>query len=99
MCGLDAFPDRRFAARVASDRASGLWKNNNVTGSFEVETAGWWMPTTAASSAMDRDIDFQNRHLAAETSVPTVAGLRVTRGRPAGVLVVGKGRSAAPSRR
>ena len=82
---VDAFPDRRFAARVRQIAPRAV-KTNNVT-SFEVKLT-LVDPHSELRIGMTADIDFQTGTLAAETLVPTVAV--VTRqGRP-GVLLVGK---------
>lgn len=81
---VDAFPDRRFAARVRqiAPRAEKL---NNVT-SFEVKLE---LPGAPAELriGMTADIDFNTGALAARTLVPTVAVV-TEEGRP-GVLLVG----------
>ncbi|MCT0214125.1 MULTISPECIES: efflux RND transporter periplasmic adaptor subunit [unclassified Synechococcus] len=82
---VDAFPDRRFAARVRQIAPRAV-KTNNVT-SFEVKLQ-LVDPQGELRIGMTADIDFQTGTLAAQTLVPTVAV--VTRnGRP-GVLLVGK---------
>jgi len=82
---VDAFPDRRFAARVRQIAPRAV-KSNNVT-SFEVKLQ-LVDPQGELRIGMTADIDFQTGTLAAQTLVPTVAV--VTRnGRP-GVLLVGK---------
>ena len=82
---VDAFPDRRFAARVRqiAPRAEKL---NNVT-SFEVKLE-LLQPPPELRIGMTADIDFNTGALAARTLVPTVAVVTED-GRP-GVLLVGK---------
>ena len=82
---VDAFPDRRFAARVRqiAPRAEKL---NNVT-SFEVKLE-LLQPPPELRIGMTADIDFNTGTLAARTLVPTVAVV-TEEGRP-GVLKVGK---------
>ena len=82
---VDAFPDRRFAARVRqiAPRAE---KVNNVT-SFEVKLE-LLQPPPELRIGMTADIDFNTGTLAARTLVPTVAVV-TEEGRP-GVLLVGK---------
>jgi HlyD family secretion protein len=81
---VDAFPDRRFAARVRqiAPRAEKL---NNVT-SFEVKLQ-LLNPPPELRIGMTADIDFNTGQLAARTLVPTVAVV-TEEGRP-GVLLVG----------
>jgi HlyD family secretion protein len=81
---VDAFPDRRFAARVRqiAPRAE---KVNNVT-SFEVKLELPGAPPELRIG-MTADIDFNTGALAARTLVPTVAVV-TEEGRP-GVLLVG----------
>jgi HlyD family secretion protein len=83
---LDAFPDRRFAARVrqVAPRAEKL---NNVT-SFQVKLALLQRPPQLRIG-MTADIDFNTGVLPARTLVPTVAVV-TEEGKP-GVLLVGKG--------
>jgi HlyD family secretion protein len=83
---VDAFPDRRFAARVRqiAPRAE---KVNNVT-SFEVKLE-LLNPPPELRIGMTADIDFNTGTLAARTLVPTVAV--VTEDGKPGVLLVGKG--------
>ncbi|MEY4298453.1 MAG: hypothetical protein RLZZ423_1632 [Cyanobacteriota bacterium] len=83
---LDAFPDRRFAARVRqiAPRAEKL---NNVT-SFEVKLE-LLQPPQELRIGMTADIDFNTGTLAPRTLVPTVAVV-TEEGRP-GVLLVGPG--------
>ena len=82
---VDAFPDRRFAARVRqiAPRAEKL---NNVT-SFEVKLE-LLQPPPELRIGMTADIDFNTGALASRTLVPTVAVVTED-GRP-GVLLVGK---------
>ena len=82
---VDAFPDRRFAARVRqiAPRAEKL---NNVT-SFEVKLE-LLEPPPELRIGMTADIDFNTGTLAARTLVPTVAVV-TEEGRP-GVLLVGQ---------
>jgi HlyD family secretion protein len=83
---VDAFPDRRFAARVRqiAPRAEKL---NNVT-SFEVKLL-LVNPPPELRIGMTADIDFNTGTLAPRTLVPTVAV--VTEDGKPGVLLVGKG--------
>lgn len=81
----DAFPDRRFAARVIQVAPRAV-KNNNVT-SFEVKLA-LTDPDNLLRIGMTADIDFQTGSLPPQTLVPTVAVVTED-GRP-GVLLVGK---------
>ena len=82
---VDAFPDRRFAARVRqiAPRAE---KVNNVT-SFEVKLGLLGAPAELRIG-MTADIDFNTGALSARTVVPTVAVV-TEEGRP-GVLLVGR---------
>ncbi len=82
---VDAFPDRRFAARVRQIAPRAV-KNNNVT-SFEVKLklSG---PHNELRIGMTADIDFKTGSLAPQTLVPTVAVV-TEQGRP-GVLLVGR---------
>jgi HlyD family secretion protein len=82
---VDAFPDRRFAARVIQVAPRAV-KNNNVT-SFEVKLS-LSDPNNELRIGMTADIDFQTGTLAPQTLVPTVAVV-TENGRP-GVLLVGK---------
>ncbi|WP_255120131.1 efflux RND transporter periplasmic adaptor subunit [Synechococcus sp. Cruz CV-v-12] len=82
---VDAFPERRFAARVRQIAPRAV-KTNNVT-SFEVKLQ-LVDPHNELRIGMTADIDFQTGTLPAETLVPTVAV--VTRGGRPGVLLVGK---------
>ena len=83
---VDAFPDRRFAARVKRITPRAV-KVNNVT-SFDVVLA-FVAPQPALRIGMTADIDFNTGTLAARTLVPTVAVV-TEEGRP-GVLLVGPG--------
>ena len=87
---VDAFPDRRFPARVRqiAPRAEKL---NNVT-SFEVKLQ-LLTPPPELRIGMTADIDFNTGNLAPRTLVPTVAVV-TEQGRP-GVLLVGPGRQPA----
>ncbi|MEN9540886.1 MAG: hypothetical protein RLZZ459_977 [Cyanobacteriota bacterium] len=82
---VDAFPDRRFAARVRqiAPRAE---KVNNVT-SFEVKLE-LLQPPPELRIGMTADIDFNTGALPPRTIVPTVAVV-TEEGKP-GVLLVGK---------
>jgi HlyD family secretion protein len=82
---VDAFPDRRFQARVRQISPRAV-KTNNVT-SFEVKLA-LVDPAPELRIGMTADIDFQTGTLQARTVVPTVA-IVTEDGRP-GVLLVGK---------
>ncbi|MBM5806094.1 MAG: efflux RND transporter periplasmic adaptor subunit [Cyanobacteria bacterium M_surface_10_m2_179] len=83
---VDAFPDRRFPARVRqiAPRAE---KVNNVT-SFEVKLQ-LINPPPELRIGMTADIDFNTGTLAARTLIPTVAVV-TEQGKP-GVLLVGPG--------
>ena len=83
---VDAFPDKRFAARVRqiAPRAEKL---NNVT-SFEVKLELVDAPQELRIG-MTADIDFNTGALAARTVIPTVAVV-TEQGKP-GVLLVGPG--------
>jgi HlyD family secretion protein len=83
---VDAFPDRRFPARVRqiAPRAEKL---NNVT-SFKVKLQ-LINPPPELRIGMTADIDFNTGTLAARTLIPTVAVV-TEQGRP-GVLLVGPG--------
>ena len=83
---VDAFPDRRFPARVRqiAPRAEKL---NNVT-SFEVKLQ-LLNPPPELRIGMTADIDFSTGQLAARTVIPTVAVV-TEQGKP-GVLLVGPG--------
>ena len=83
---VDAFPDRRFAARV-NRIAPRAVKSNNVT-SFEVKLQ-LQNPPPQLRIGMNADIDFSTGELPPRTLVPTVAV--VTEGGKPGVLLVGKG--------
>ena len=81
---VDAFPDRRFPARI-SRIAPRAVKTNNVT-SFDVELR-LEQPAPDLRIGMTADVDFSTGTLAARTLVPTVAVV-TEQGRP-GVLLVG----------
>ena len=83
---VDAFPDRRFPARVRqiAPRAEKL---NNVT-SFEVKLL-LIDPPPELRIGMTADIDFNTGTLASRTVIPTVAVV-TEQGKP-GVLLVGPG--------
>jgi HlyD family secretion protein len=82
---VDAFPDRRFAARVRQIAPRAV-KTNNVT-SFEVKLE-LVDPAPELRIGMTADVDFQTGRLQARTLVPTVAVV-TEEGKP-GVLLVGK---------
>jgi HlyD family secretion protein len=82
---VDAFPDRRFAARVRRIAPRAV-KLNNVT-SFEVKLE-LLDPPPELRIGMTADVDFQTGRLQADTLVPTVAV--VTEDGKPGVLLVGK---------
>ncbi|MFN9925215.1 MAG: efflux RND transporter periplasmic adaptor subunit [Cyanobacteriota bacterium] len=82
---VDAFPDRRFEARVRQIAPRAV-KVNNVT-SFEVKLQ-LRAPAPELRIGMTTDIDFQTGRLQADTLVPTVAVV-TEKGQP-GVLLVGK---------
>jgi HlyD family secretion protein len=84
---VDAFPDRRFPARVRQIAPRAV-KLNNVT-SFEVKLE-LINPPPELRIGMTADIDFKTGTLPARTLVPTVAVV-TEKGRP-GVLLVGKNR-------
>jgi len=84
---VDAFPDRRFPARVRQIAPRAV-KINNVT-SFEVKL-GLLNPPPELRIGMTADVDFKTGNLPARTLVPTVAVV-TEKGRP-GVLLVGKNR-------
>ncbi|MEB3321623.1 MAG: efflux RND transporter periplasmic adaptor subunit [Synechococcaceae cyanobacterium] len=84
---VDAFPDRRFEARIRTIAPRAV-KLNNVT-SFEVKLE-LLDPAPELRIGMTADIDFRTGTLAAETLVPTVAVVTED-GRP-GVLLVGQDR-------
>ncbi len=84
---VDAFPDRRFAARIRQISPRAV-KVNNVT-SFEVKLE-LLDPAPELRIGMTADIDFRTGTLEAQTLVPTVAVVTED-GRP-GVLLVGKDR-------
>jgi HlyD family secretion protein len=83
---VDAFPDRRFAARVKRITPRAV-KQNNVT-SFDVYL-DFVEPTPELRIGMTADVGFQTGQLTGRTLVPTVA-IVTENGKP-GVLVVGKG--------
>ena len=83
---VDAFPDRRFTARIRQIAPRAV-KINNVT-SFDVKLA-LLPPAPELRIGMTADVDFQTGQLQARTLVPTVAVV-TENGRP-GVLLVGKG--------
>ena len=84
---VDAFPDRRFAARIRKIAPRAI-KTNNVT-SFEVTLQLLGLPPELRIG-MTADIDFQTGTIQADTLVPTVAVVTEL-GRP-GVLLVGPDR-------
>lgn len=84
---VDAFPNRRFAARVKRITPRAV-KVNNVT-SFDVYLQ-FVEPTPELRIGMTADVGFQTGLLQARTLVPTVA-IVTENGRP-GVLLVGKDR-------
>ncbi|MEB3318282.1 MAG: efflux RND transporter periplasmic adaptor subunit [Cyanobacteriota bacterium] len=84
---VDAFPDRRFPARIRQIAPRAV-KQNNVT-SFEVKLE-LLNPPPELRIGMTADIDFQTGALPARTLVPTVAVV-TEKGKP-GVLLVGKDR-------
>ncbi|MFN9630996.1 MAG: efflux RND transporter periplasmic adaptor subunit [Cyanobacteriota bacterium] len=84
---VDAFPDRRFPARVRQIAPRAV-KLNNVT-SFEVKLE-LLNPPPELRIGMTADIDFQTGSLPARTLVPTVAVV-TENGKP-GVLLVGRDR-------
>jgi len=84
---FDAFPDRRFNARIRQIAPRAV-KTNNVT-SFEVKLT-LLDPSPDLRIGMNADVDFQTGRLQADTLVPTVAVV-TEKGRP-GVLLVGKDR-------
>jgi HlyD family secretion protein len=84
---VDAFPDRRFPARIRQIAPRAV-KQNNVT-SFEV-TLDLLNPPPELRIGMTADIDFQTGALPPRTLVPTVAVV-TEKGKP-GVLLVGKNR-------
>ncbi len=84
---VDAFPDRRFPARIRQ-LAPRAVKQNNVT-SFEVKL-DLLNPPPELRIGMTADIDFQTGVLPPRTLVPTVAVV-TEKGKP-GVLLVGKDR-------
>ena len=82
---VDAFPDRRFQARVRQIAPRAV-KLNNVT-SFEVKLS-LLQPAPELRIGMTADVDFQTGQLRADTVVPTVA-IVTENGKP-GVLLVGR---------
>ncbi|WP_053068438.1 efflux RND transporter periplasmic adaptor subunit [Synechococcus sp. GFB01] len=82
---VDAFPDRRFPARVKRITPRAV-KLNNVT-SFDVVLA-FLKPEPQLRIGMTADIGFQTGRVQADTLVPTVA-IVTEEGRP-GVLLVGR---------
>ncbi len=82
---VDAFPDRRFPARVSRITPRAV-KINNVT-SFDVKLT-FLEPQPELRIGMTADIGFQTGRVRADTLVPTVA-IVTEDGRP-GVLLVGK---------
>jgi HlyD family secretion protein len=82
---VDAYPDRRFPARVRQIAPRAI-KLNNVT-SFEVKLS-LVRPAPELAIGMTADIDFKTGSLRADTLVPSVA-IVTENGKP-GVLVVGK---------
>jgi HlyD family secretion protein len=84
---VDAFPDRRFPARIRQIAPRAV-KQNNVT-SFEVKL-DLLNPPPELRIGMTADIDFQTGTLPPRTLVPTVAVV-TEKGKP-GVLLVGKDR-------
>ncbi|MEB3335572.1 MAG: efflux RND transporter periplasmic adaptor subunit [Cyanobacteriota bacterium] len=84
---VDAFPDRRFPARVRVIAPRAV-KLNNVT-SFEVKLE-LLNPPPELRIGMTADIDFETGSLPARTLVPTVAVV-TEKGKP-GVLLVGRDR-------
>jgi HlyD family secretion protein len=84
---VDAFPDRRFPARIRQIAPRAV-KQNNVT-SFEVKL-DLLNPPPELRIGMTADIDFQTGALPTRTLIPTVAVV-TEKGKP-GVLLVGKDR-------
>ena len=84
---VDAFPDRRFAARIRRIAPRAV-KQNNVN-SFEVKLT-LVDPPTDLRIGMTADVSFQTGELRADTVVPTVS-IVTEDGRP-GVLLVGRDR-------
>lgn len=84
---VDAFPDRRYGARIRAISPRAV-KINNVT-SFEVKLS-LVPPAPELRIGMTADIDFQTGRIEARTLVPTVAVV-TEEGRP-GVLLVGRDR-------
>ncbi|MFZ9281183.1 MAG: efflux RND transporter periplasmic adaptor subunit, partial [Prochlorococcaceae cyanobacterium] len=83
---VDAFPDRRYSARIRQIAPRAI-KTNNVN-SFEVKLA-LVPPAAELRIGMTAEIDFQIGMVAPQTLVPTVAVVTED-GRP-GVLLVGQG--------
>ncbi|MEB3235613.1 MAG: efflux RND transporter periplasmic adaptor subunit [Cyanobacteriota bacterium] len=83
---VDAYPDRRFAARIRQIAPRAI-KTNNVN-SFEVKLA-FVQPEPDLRIGMTAEIAFQIGMVAPQTLVPTVAVVTED-GRP-GVLLVGQG--------
>ena len=84
---VDAFPDRRYEARIRQIAPRGV-KTNNVN-SFVVKLA-FTNPGPELRIGMTADIEVRTGQLKARTLVPTVAV--VTEGGRPGVLLVGKER-------
>ena len=84
---VDAFPDRRFAARIRQIAPRAV-KVNNVT-SFEVKLE-LIDPPPELRIGMTADVDFQTGRMEPQTVVPTVA-IVTEEGKP-GVLLVDKDR-------
>ncbi len=82
---VDAFPDRRFPARVSRITPRAV-KVNNVT-SFDVKLS-FQTPQPQLRIGMTADVGFQTGRVRADTLVPTVA--IVTEDGQPGVLLVGK---------
>ena len=83
---VDAFPDRRYAARIRQIAPRAI-KTNNVN-SFEVKL-GLLQPGAELRIGMTAEVSFQIGMVAPQTLVPTVAVVTED-GRP-GVLLVAKG--------
>lgn len=83
---VDAYPDRRFAARIRQIAPRAI-KTNNVN-SFEVKLS-FVQPEPDLRIGMTAEISFQIGMVAPQTLVPTVAVVTED-GRP-GVLLVGQG--------
>ena len=82
---VDAYPDRRFPARIRQIAPRAI-RQNNVT-SFEVKLS-LVRATPELAIGMTADVDFKTGSLRADTLVPSVA-IVTENGKP-GVLVVGK---------